>query len=60
MAEVEPVTNPNAKATQEKNLFLLVVLTLVGIGFYFLTLARMGEQPAHDQHPAPSTTLATR
>ncbi len=60
MAELKPVSNPIAKATRQKNLFLLVVLSLVGIGFYFLTLVRMGEQPAHDQHPDPSTTPSTR
>ncbi len=57
---MKQVTNPNTAATRQKNLFLLVVLSLVGIGFYFLTLVRMGEQPAYDQHPDPSATPSTR
>jgi hypothetical protein len=38
---------------------MLVALSLVGLGFYFLTLVRMGEQPAHDQHPAASITSSS-
>lgn len=51
---MKQVMTPSAKATRQKNLFFLVVLTLVGVGFYFLTLVRMGEQPARDQQPAPT------
>lgn len=43
-----------------KNLFLLVVPLLVGLGFSFVTWVRMGQQPAHDQHAAPSITATTR
>lgn len=57
---MNPATTPSAKATRQKNLFMFVALLLVGVGFYFLTLVRMGEQPPHDQHPAPSTTPSTR
>lgn len=57
---VRQVTTPSIKATRQKNLLLLVLLLLIGVGFYFLTLVRMGEQPAHDQHPAPFATPSTR
>jgi|GEM_PF-6243353 len=57
---MKQVTNPNTKATRQKNLFMLVALLLVGVGFYFLTLVRMGEQSARDQHTGPSATPPTR
>ncbi|MGQ0585062.1 MAG: hypothetical protein ACT4O6_24255 [Reyranella sp.] len=57
---MKQVTDPRANATRQKNLLMLVLLSLVGVGFYFLTLVRMGEQPPHDQHPAPSATPSTR
>lgn len=53
---MKQATAPNAKTKRQKNLFMLVALSLVGVGFYFLTLVRMGEQPAHDRHPAAFTT----
>lgn len=60
MPSMKQVTNPNTKATRQKNLFMLVALLLVGVGFYFLTLVRMGEQSARDQHTGPSATPSTR
>ena len=52
--------NPGNKVTRQKNLFMLVALLLVGTAFYFLTLVRMAEQPAHDKHPAPAASPSTR
>jgi len=47
---------PRGKASRQKNLFLLVVLSLIGVAFYYLTLVRMGEQPAFDKRSVPSAT----
>ncbi len=60
MPSMKQATNQNTKAARQKNLFMLVALLLVGVGFYFLTLVRMGEQSARDQHASPSATLSTR
>ncbi len=60
MPGMKQVTDPRANATRQKNLFLLVVLSLLGVGFYFLTLVRMGEQSARDKHQAPSEISSTR
>lgn len=60
MRSVKQVTDPSAKAIRQKNLFLLVALLLVGVGFYFLTLVRMGEQSARDSHQTPPETSSTR
>lgn len=45
-------TNP----LRQKNRIFLWLLLLVAVGFYFLTLVRMGEQ-SHDKQPAPATQL---
>lgn len=49
-------TNP----LKQKNRIFLGLLLLVVIGFYFLTLVRMGEQSARDEHAAPPAALSTR
>jgi hypothetical protein len=57
---MKQMTTQSTKATRQKNLFLFAILLLVGVGFYFFTLVRMGELPAHDEHPLPATTPSTR
>lgn len=52
--------NRSDKIIRQKNLFMLVALLLVGFGFYFLTLVRMGEQSARGTHPAPAESSAKR
>jgi hypothetical protein len=52
--------SPSAKVTRQKNLFVLVALLLIAVGFYFLTLVRMEKQSAHDHDQAPSGTFSTR
>ncbi len=49
--------NPSTKATRQKNLLMVFALLLIGVGFYFLTLVRMGEQSAR-KHQTPSETSA--
>lgn len=56
---MKQAATPSAKATRRKNLFMLVALLLIGVGFYFLTLVRMGEQSAR-KHQAPPETSSTR
>jgi len=51
--------NRSTKATRQKNLLMLVALLLIGAGFYFLTLVRMGEQSAR-KHQALSETSMMR
>ena len=57
---MKPAKTPTDKITRQKNLFMLVALLLVGVGFYFLTLVRMGEQSASRPHPAPSENSSKR
>lgn len=57
---MKQAATPSAKATRRKNLFMLVAGLLIAVGFYFLTLVRMGEQSARDKHQAPSETSSTR
>lgn len=44
-------TNP----LRQKNRIFLGLLLLVAVGFYFLTLVRMGEQARDKQSAAPPT-----
>jgi hypothetical protein len=50
--------NTLPKLTRQKNLLLLTLLLLLAVGFYFLTLVRMGEQSDHRANPP--TTSSTR
>jgi CHASE3 domain sensor protein len=57
---MKPAATPRARAIRQKNLFMLVAGLLIVVGFYFLTLVRMGEQSARDKHQAPSETSSMR
>ena len=56
---MKPAKNPRDKITRQKNLFMLVALLLVGVGFYFLTLVRMGEQSSHPTQSESSSKRST-
>ena len=44
--------------TRQKNLLFLALLLFLAVGFYFLTLVRMGEQS--EKRANPPTTPSTR
>lgn len=53
---MKQAASARTRVSRQKNLFVLVALSLMAVGFYFLTLVRMGEQSAREKHPAPSET----
>lgn len=52
--------NTNPMPTRKKNLLVMALLMLVAVGFYFLTLIRMGEQSTQDRHDSPVATPSNR